>query len=428
MIGRILRESFRRQKRRKAIALAAVAFGTAVAAALANVALDVGDKVSRELRSFGANLVVLPAGGGSRVLMAGEDLTALRGRSYLSSADILKVKQNFWKNNILAFAPFLDAPARLAGRPVLVRGTWFDRRIALDGGQKIVAGCRSLFPFWTVEGDWPDDLAGPKENVALAGRSLAEAFRLRPGSTIRLEGAGRAERSLRITGLLSTGGEEDGLLLVPLETAQALADLQAKVDRILVSALTTPENAVYERLAKDPRDLPPAEFEKWSCTPFVSSIASAIGNALPSSEVLPIRRVADSEGKVLGKIGSLMAMITLMAALGSALTVTSALTTGVLERRAEIGLLKALGAGDGGVITLFLAEAAVIGLAGGLLGGLLGLVLSRAIALSVFGAPGSMKGLSLLVAVGAALLITLCGCAVPVRRIARLRSAEVLRG
>ena len=77
---------------------------------------------------------------------------------------------------------------------------------------------------------------------------------------------------------------------------------------------------------------------------------------------------------------------------------------------------------------MFLAEAAVIALAGGLLGGLLGLVLSRAIALSVFGAPGSMKGLSLLVAVGAALLITLCGCAVPVRRIARLRSAEVLRG
>src|SRR2546426_10222056 len=123
--------------RRRTVILAAVALGTSAAAGLGDIALDVGDKMSRELNSFGANLVVLPRGGAAPVVVGGEDVSALRAPSYLDAADLPAVRENFWKNNILAMAPVLDLPARLVrpaagrvgGRAVLLRGTWFDREM-----------------------------------------------------------------------------------------------------------------------------------------------------------------------------------------------------------------------------------------------------------------------------------------------------------
>ena len=56
MFTRIIFESFRRQKRRKFLAGVAIALGVAVATAMIAVATNIGDKISRELRSYGANL------------------------------------------------------------------------------------------------------------------------------------------------------------------------------------------------------------------------------------------------------------------------------------------------------------------------------------------------------------------------------------
>jgi putative ABC transport system permease protein len=201
-----------------------------------------------------------------------------------------------------------------------------------------------------------------------------------------------------------------------------------RVSRILVSALTTPENAVYERMGKNPKDLPPAEFEKWSCTPFVSSIAYEIERAIPGSDARVIRRVAESEGRILERISGLMILVTLLAALGAALTVTSALTTSVLERRSEFGLLKAMGAGNARVVGLLLAEAGLLGLVGGLIGAGGGALLARWLSLSVFGIPVGIRPLSIPLAIAAALAITFSGCVLPARRIMRLRPFELLRG
>ncbi|HZM69194.1 MAG TPA: ABC transporter permease [Candidatus Cryosericum sp.] len=441
MFLRILRDSFLRQKRRKTIVLAAVALGTMAASALGDIALDVGDKVGRELKSFGANLVVLPRGGSGPILVGGEDVSALRVPSYLAADEVLKVKDNFWKNNILGFAPVLDVPAKSGGRSLVLRGAWFERSVRLDSDAGApattasLAGLRALNPFWSVEGHWPSEpgspgspapvIASPAE--ALVGRGLAEAIGARPGGRLNLEVAGRPLH-LEVAGILSAGGEEDGMVLVPLESAQEAAGLRGRASRVLVSALTTPESAVYERLATDPRRLPPEEFERWTCTPFVSSVAYELERAWPGTEARVIRRVAGAEGAILSRASGLMAFIAAMAALGAALTVTSALTTGVLERRAEIGLLKALGASSANVVGLFLAEAALVGVLGGVIGAAGGALLARIISLSIFGAPVDIRPAALPLSIAAALLITLLGSLLPARRIADLRPAEVLRG
>ena len=146
MFVRILRDSLFRQKRRKAVVLFSVALGTAAAAALGDMALDVGDKVSRELKAFGANLVVVPRESARPIRIGGEDVSSLRLPSYLPADQVLKVKDNFWKNNILAFAPVLDLRGKARGRTFPVLGTWFERPIALDSGsqQESPTGIRSL--------------------------------------------------------------------------------------------------------------------------------------------------------------------------------------------------------------------------------------------------------------------------------------------
>jgi putative ABC transport system permease protein len=433
---RILRHSFLREKRRKAIVLIAVTLGTAAASSLADIALGVGDKMNRELKAFGANLTVVPRGGGGPVLVAGEDVSALRVPSYLPADEVRRVKDNFWKNNILGFAPQLDVSARAAGRSILLRGTWFERR-ALEEDEGAAAnaadftGVRPLNPYWSVEGSWPDDrTAAARRDGAtdvLVGRTLAADLGVGPGDALQIEVAG-APASLRVAGILTTGGEEDEAIIAPLETVGELAGIPGSVSRVQVSALTTPEDAVYERLGMSPQNLSPEEFEQWTCTPFVTSIAYELERAWPAAEARVIRRVADSEGAILHRTSGLMTLVALLAAFGATLTVTSALTTSVLERRSEIGLLKALGAGNSGVLGLFFAEAAILGLLGGLIGAGLGAVMARWISTSVFGSPISIPPFAVPLAVVAALGITFAGCILPARRMTTFRPFEVLRG
>lgn len=424
MVLRILRGSFGRQKRRKAVAFAAVALGTAAASALLQISLGIGDQVNRELKAFGANLVVTPAGAGGALEVAGADVSALRAPVFLAESDLGRAKENFWVNNVLALAPMLDAKVEAAGRSVTLRGTWFERRERISDGRDYPAGVRAIFPFWSVEGGWPREAA---TDEALAGVSLARALNLRPGSRLSAACGGRT-LEFTVVGILSTGSEEDGMLLAPLAAAQQLAARPGSVSRILVSALTTPEGAVFGRLGLDPTKFSPQEFERWSCTPFASSIAYEIARNIPRSEVRTIRRVAESEGRILGRIGGLMALIAAMAALAAALTVTSSLTTGVLERKGEIGLLKAMGATNGIVIGLFLLEAAVLGAGGGIAGAVLGAGMAHTISIAVFGSAVALSPLAFPLAVTAAIVITLVGCALPARRIVAFRPYEVLHG
>lgn len=436
MFLRVLGDAFARQKRRKAIVLVAVALGTAAASAPADIALDVGDRMSRELKAFGANLVVVPRGASQPVRVGGTDFSALSVPAYLRAEDVLRVQDNFWKNNILAFAPLLDAPAEIAAaggaeeRRAILRGAWFDRPFRLDeptaaSGPEPTTGLRRMQPYWQVEGRWPDERGAADE--ALVGARLAASLGLRPGSRLEARVSAGSAARLLVAGILTTGGEEDEMVLAPLEAVQRAAGLEGRLSRVLVSALTTPESAVYERKGLDPRSLSPAEFESWSCTPFVSSIAFEIEEAWPGVEARVVRRVADAEGAVLDRASGLMTLVAVMGLFGAALTVASALTAGVLERRVEIGLLKSLGARNATVIALFLAEAAVLGIAGGLAGSAAGAWLARVVSASIFGTPVAIRPASVPLAVACALAITLLGALLPVRRIAGLRPAEVLR-
>src|SRR5712692_6784425 len=425
MLARIVRESLTRGRRRKLLSGVAVALGITVATTLATLALDVGDKVSRELRSFGANISVTPAGDSLPIEIDGLDFRPqAAGGAFLAEADLKNLKKIFWRNNIVAFAPFLFAPGRVQDRDAILIGSWFDRELQVDRSEAFRTGLRELHPAWKVRGEWPHDTDSAAG--CLVGRRLAAKLGVGPGEavTVRLAsrdrsagvspGQGAATASLLVRGILETGGPEEDQVIVPLSVLQKMTGLEGKVRSIQVSALTKPEDAFAR---SDTSKLSPEEFDRWYCSPYVGSIAYQIRQAIPGAVAKPVYQVAETEGKILGQVGMLMAV----------LAAASMMLATVLERRAEIGLLKALGATDAHVAAIFLSEALAIALLGGALGSVAGSVLARRLAETIFGSPAGLHWVIFPAALTLAVGITLVGCAIPLARGLKISPAVVLR-
>src|SRR6476619_2091902 len=128
MFVRLVYESFRRQTRRKLLVAIAVTLGATVSTAMIGIATGIGDKISRELRTYGANLIVTPQEDTLDVEIGGVNLKPPSDGAYLNEADLPKIKGMFWRNNIAGFAPMLPASITLGGaRNVTLLGTYFAR-------------------------------------------------------------------------------------------------------------------------------------------------------------------------------------------------------------------------------------------------------------------------------------------------------------
>src|SRR4030088_1266146 len=145
MFVRLVYESFRRQKRSKLLAGAAITLGVTVATAMIAVATDVGDKINRELRTIGANLIVTPQEDSLDVEIGGVNLKLPSDGAFLNEADLPKIRGTFWHNNIVGFAPMLPVTVKLGSGPdandVTLVGTYFNKPLHF-GKQDFTTGVR----------------------------------------------------------------------------------------------------------------------------------------------------------------------------------------------------------------------------------------------------------------------------------------------
>ena len=415
MFVRLVYESFRREQRRKLLAGVAITLGVGVATAMIAVATDVGDKLNRELRAYGANLVVSPEDDTLDVEIGGVNLKPPSDGAYLKEADLPKIKGMFWRNNIVGFAPMLPVNVDAGGKPVTLLGTYFAREIHF-GKESFTTGVRTTHPWWKVTGQWPQDGSGD----VLVGERLASRLGIGAGADLAIKG-----ESHRVAGILSTGGAEDEQVVAPLGVAQELLGKPGAVRRVYVSALTKPEDELARR---DPKTMSPAMYDRWYCSPYVQSIAYQLQEAIPHSHAEQIRQVAQNEGTVLSRVTGLMLLITLAALLASALAVSSAMATTIFQRRTEVGLMKALGAGRATVAALFFGEAALLALLGGAAGFAGGAVLARQIGQSIFDSQITIQPVLLPVVLAIAVIVTFAGSAAAIFRAVRFDPVYALRG
>lgn len=442
MFARLVGESFIRNPRRKVLTAAALVVGMAVATATLTIALEVGDRLAREFRSLGANLLVTPQADTLPVVIGGVDYRPVDEGAYLKEADLGKLKMIFWRHNILGFTPFLDVPVLLSSAPdrgamsATLVGTWYKHSVAVPDGTSFETGVGVTHPSWKLKGEWFRDDA--QEGVV--GSALAGTY---PGGIVigqtiyvkaaRSAGASSAEPlSLRVTGIVSTGDREDSAILAPLRIAQTMSGQPGEYRDLFISALTKPADALAERGERAQTDkrvqLTAAEYDRWFCSPYISSISYQIRTVIPGTDVRAIRRVAETEGRVLSRVGTLLWIVTLAALGAAALAVAATSATTVLERRAEIGVMKALGASNTLVGGIFLAEQLLLSLAGGAIGFVVGALLARWLGESVFGTPASPRIVLLPVVLALAAMVALVGSLIPLRRASHFEPALILRG
>jgi putative ABC transport system permease protein len=246
MFVRLVYESFRRQKRRKLLAGAAITLGVTVATAMIAVATDIGDKMNRELRTIGANLLVTPQEDSLDIEIGGVNLKPPSDGAFLDEADLPKIKGTFWHNNITGFAPMLPLNVKLEHdgqqQDVTLLGTYFAKQLSF-GKDNFTTGVRTTHPWWRVAGAWPDD----NSRDVLLGEKLAVRLGEKLGGELSFSG-----KHFRVSGILSTGGAEDGEIVAPLAVAQEILGKPGAVRRVYVSALTKPEDALARR---DPKSL-----------------------------------------------------------------------------------------------------------------------------------------------------------------------------
>jgi len=419
------------------LTLAALALGMAVATATLSVSLDVGDRLAQEFRSLGANLLVTPEADSLPLEIGGVDYRPANAGAYLPEADLGKLKTIFWRFNIMAFAPILDNSVYLTKKSandqeppqkVQLVGTWINHEVKIPDGTTYQTGIEKTNPWWQLKsGRWFGENQSDNETEVVVGEKLAKSAGITVGSELYL--STRILSSVlfpvKVTGILTTGGSEDQGIVAPLKFAQKMSNEPGEYRRLYVSALTKPED-VFGR--KDPKTMTPAEFDRWYCSPYISAIALQINQELKGTDVRVIRRVAEGEGTILTRVRTLLWLVTFAALLAAALAVGASAAASVIERRTEIGLMKALGAGSGLVGVLLAAEQLLVAFVGGGIGYAVGILLARLLGQKIFGFTPEPKLFLLFIVLVLASLITLLGSAYPLRRASQYDPAPILRG
>lgn len=338
MFWRILLASLHHQRARLGVAALAMTLGSTLVSGLLNLSGDIGGQVGRELRAYGANLIIRPKERSLLVGMGELEFGEVSAAQTLAEADLEPVRQ---VKGVVGILPYLYTVVEANERPAILAGVDF-------------TAARSINTWWQVQGRWPE-----AADEILAGRWAAEALNLAPGGSLSVTYGGQT-LALRVAGILETGAAEDDQLVASLPVVQTLTSQPGRVGLVMVSALAADHS--------------------------LDAVAGEIQGLLPGAEVRTLAQFAQAETKVLNKVRLLIGLVAALVLLAGALTVAGTLNTMVIERRTEIGLMKALGAADRRVASLFLVEALSVGAVGGVAGYLAGLALALAIGWKVFGA------------------------------------------
>jgi len=238
------------------------------------------------------------------------------------------------------------------------------------------------------------------------------------------------EKHLRIIGIVETepasgfGGFGSGRLLIPLPVAETLRAAQVNDLRDVLRGGSSTDKPAYASLSvrvKSPSLVDGTEKK-------IKDLGFSAFSLLDASKSLRIFfSVFDL---LLGIFGSLALAV-------ATLGIVNTLVMAILERRREIGVLKALGAADSDVKQLFFVEAGVMGLSGGVLGVLLGWLIGQALtfATNVYLKRQELPGVQIssvplwLIAgaIGFAVLVSLIAGLYPASRAAKLNPVDALR-
>ena len=447
MFWRMVASSVLRRRSRVLIAVLAVAIGATTLSGLATITVDVPAQMAREIRSYGANLVVTGADGQA---MDDEALAA--------------VDQELPAAQLVGSASFDYETVTVNDQPYVVGGT-------------DLAAVRQMSPFWFVDGEWPSGSA-----QVLLGEEVATTIDAKTGDRItinQLDGtassnAAAASGKANSSGAAASGGgkanssgaptapglgSQDGAQSAssPLsaqtaqgaqasqgaqaaqgaQTAQSGADGQARSITVTVSGILKTggnEDGYIYMSAGDMVELTGAwepSIAQYSVAlegDQLTALVDSINASVPSVRAQTVKRLVQSDSGVIDMLRSLLGIITVIVLALTTIGVSTTMIAVVTERRNEIGLRKALGATSRSIMGEFMGEGVALGAIGGLAGAAAGYALAAAISWNVFHRAVAVHPLILIATVVSSVAVAVVACLPPVRRALAVDPALVLRG
>ena len=378
MFFRMITASLVRRRSRMLIALLAIAVGATILSGLVTIYYDVPRQMGAEFRNYGANMILLPAGGDEEF----NEQAVQQALTLIESGDLVGV------------APYRYETVAINEQPIIVAATDMD-------------GAKAASPYWLINGEWPAD-----SGEMLLGKDVADVLYANEGDTLKMvytlaETEGEdgltktSEMRFKVTGILETGGSEEEYVYISLQDMQQLTGEVGSYDvvELSVSASHTKLETYVEKINEN------------------TDVSAKL-----------VKRVTQSEATVLTKLQSLVLLVTIIVLALTMICVATTMTAVVTERRKEIGLRKALGASDSSIIWEFMGEGLLLGGVGGLLGAGLGFAFAQAVSVNVFSSSISFRPLLLPVTVIVSILVTGLACLLPVRNATEIDPALVLKG
>ncbi len=434
MFWRMVRGTLFRQKKKMLMIAFTVALGISLTTAMMNVMFGIGDKVNKELKTYGANITIKHKD--ASIL---DDLYGIAGEGvnnkFLLEEELPKIKQIFWGFNIVDFSPYLEKNITVSlgsskKIDTKIKGTWFHKHFVMPTGEEFDTGIRNLKNWWEVKGEW---LGENDNDSVMLGSLVAGKYSIKTGEKIKIQVLDpktntKIDKEFLVKGIFNSGGNDDKNIYANLKTVQDLFNLSGKISTIEVSALTTPDNDLARKAAQDPNNLTVTEYETWYCTAYVSSISYQLQEVLTDSVAKPNRQVAESEGTILNKVELLMLLICILSSFASALGISNLITASVIERNQEIGLIKAIGGTPSRIIIIILTEIVITGIFGGVFGYLLGLVFTQIIGKTVFSSYIDPTFIVIPIDIALVFSVTVFGSIPAMRYLLTLKPTEVLHG
>ena len=372
MYLKMITSSLIRRRSRMLVALLAIAIGSTVLSGLLTIYYDIPRQMGTVFRSYGANVIFLPAESEAKIMQ--EQIDA--------------IKQVIDSEKLVGFAPYIYQSAKVNEQPYMIAATDLEN-------------ARNNSPYWLIRGDWPHN----KKEV-LIGHEISRNIELSVGDTFIVNtpkvNGDVTVNECTVSGIVTTGGVEEEFIFMSLEDIKGIIGYDDQFDVIECSIDGNQE--------------------------YLKSIADMVSKQVNGITPRLVKRVTESQDVVLNKLQALVWIVTIIVLFLTMICVTTTMMAVVAERRKEIGLKKALGASNSSVVKDFMGEAVMLGLIGGILGVVLGYVFADNVSISVFAREVSFPVQLAPFTVIASIIITIVSCLFPVRATVDIDPALVLRG
>ena len=352
------------------IILISIIVGTSIIFSFLNIYYDISNKMSKELKAYGANFFIIPT-------KLGENINLDEYKNVLKKID---------KNKITGQSPLLYGLVRLDLAKAVLLGINFKE-------------AKKINPFWQIEGSWIG--VDFDEKNAMIGKKLAKKMELKLGSIVSIQSKS-FNKQVKIKGIIESGGNIDNQILVNFNLARKILQTPNEMNHAILSLNYNSK-----------------EIEK---------IAKKINQTNKNLKAKVIRKISHSEGKILDKIKALMGIVAFIILIINTLCLNTTLSSIIIERRKEIALQKVLGADNKDIIKQFLSEISIISILGLLLGLFFGYILSQIMGKAIFNSNIDLNLITIPITFTISFLATLIATIIPVKKALKILPAKVLKG